>query len=83
MKIWVMMSLGKFWNTKILRIHNIALIKKGAYRFVKHPNYVIVVAEILLIPLAFELICTAVIFSVLNAVIITIRIKEENRVLAQ
>lgn len=82
-KVWVILSLGKFWNTKILRIHGMPLIKKGAYRFVKHPNYTIVVAEILLIPLAFELYYTAIIFTLLNAVMIYIRIKEENRVLTQ
>ena len=80
-KVWVILSLGKFWNTKILRIHGMPLIKKGAYRFVKHPNYTIVVAEILLIPLAFELYFTALIFTLLNAVMIYIRVKEENRVL--
>ena len=80
-KVWVISSLGKFWNTKIFRIQSLPSIKKGAYKYVKHPNYLIVIFEIALIPLAFHLYYTAIIFSVLNAVILTIRIKAENQVL--
>lgn len=80
-KFWVIASLGKFWNTKVFRIKSIPSIRKGAYRYFKHPNYLIVIFEIALIPLAFHLYYTAIIFSVLNAVILTIRIKEEDQVL--
>lgn len=80
-KAWIILSLGKFWNTKIYRINSIPSIKKGAYRYFKHPNYLVVIAEIALIPLAFHLYYTAIIFSTLNAVMLTIRIKEENLVL--
>jgi methyltransferase len=81
LKVWVISSLGKFWNTKIFRIQSIPSIKKGVYKYVKHPNYLIVILEIALIPLAFHLYFTAIIFSLLNAIILTIRIKEENQVL--
>ncbi|NQW29158.1 MAG: hypothetical protein HQ472_01425 [Ignavibacteria bacterium] len=77
-KAWIILSLGKYWNTKIFRIPNGPLIESGPYKFVAHPNYVVVVAEIVVIPLAFHLYYTAVIFSVLNAMILTVRIKEEN-----
>ncbi len=77
-KVWVIASLGKFWNTKIFRIQNYPLINKGLYKYIKHPNYVIVVAEIALIPLIFHLYYTAVIFTVLNAIMLTVRIREEN-----
>ena len=80
-KIWVVSSLGKFWNTKIYHIQNFPLMKKGVYKYFKHPNYVIVIAEILNIPLAFHLYYTAVIFTIFNAIILFIRIKEENKVL--
>lgn len=80
-KGWIFASLGKFWNTKIYRIPNFPLIKTGPYKYVKHPNYIVVVAEIALIPLAFHLYYTAIIFSLLNAIILSIRIKEENRAL--
>ena len=81
MRIWVLISLGKYWNTKILRIPDSELISKGPYRYFKHPNYIIVVCEIFVIPLIFDLYYTSVIFSVLNAVMLKVRIKEENKVL--
>ncbi|MES2478455.1 MAG: isoprenylcysteine carboxylmethyltransferase family protein [Bacteroidota bacterium] len=81
LKFWVINSLGKFWNTKILRIPSAILINKGPYRFVKHPNYIIVVSELIVIPLTFQLYYTAVIFTLLNALMLFVRIREENRVL--
>jgi methyltransferase len=82
LKAWVILSLGKFWNTKIYRIPDVPPIKKGLYKYFKHPNYVIVALEIMIIPLTFGLYYTAFIFSVLNAVMLHVRIKEENRALA-
>jgi methyltransferase len=80
-KVWVIMSLGKFWNTKIYRIPNTSLVKKGPYKYLKHPNYLIVIAEILIIPLVFHLYLTALVFSVLNLIMLSVRIKEENKAL--
>lgn len=80
-KTWIILSLGKFWNTKIYRIQDIPLIKKGPYKYFKHPNYFIVIGEIAVIPLAFHLYYTAIIFTVLNAIMLMVRIKEENKVL--
>ncbi len=78
LKIWTIASLGRFWNTKILRIPGMHFIKRGPYKFLRHPNYLIVIAEIAVIPLTFHLYYTAVIFSLLNAAMLMIRIKEEN-----
>jgi methyltransferase len=80
-KTWVILSLGKFWNTKIYRIPNVPLIKKGPYSYFKHPNYMIVVGEIAVFPLIFHLYYTAVIFSLLNSIMLFVRIKKENKVL--
>jgi len=80
-KVWIIASLGRFWNTKIYRISGIPLIKKGPYKYMKHPNYMTVVAEIAIIPLVFDLYFTAIIFSLLNLVILYVRIKEENKAL--
>lgn len=80
-KAWVVLSLGKFWNTKIYRIPEFPLVKKGPYKFIKHPNYIIVFIEIALIPSIFHLYYTAVIFTILNGVMLIVRIKEENKVL--
>lgn len=80
-KCWVILSLGKFWNTKIYHIANLPLVKKGPYQYLKHPNYIIVIAEIAIIPLAFHLYFTAIAFTLLNAVMLFVRIKEENKAL--
>jgi len=79
-KIWVILSLGKYWNTKIYRIHGAAPIRKGAYKFFRHPNYVIVVLEFMVVPLVFHLYYTGIIFSLLNALMLWVRIKEEEKV---
>jgi methyltransferase len=81
-KFWALSSLGKYWNTKIYRIPGVYPIKKGPYKFLKHPNYMEVVCEIAIIPLVFHLCYTAIIFTVLNAIMLTVRIKMENRVWA-
>lgn len=82
LKIWVIASLGRYWNTKIYRIRHADLISKGPYKFVKHPNYMIVVAEIAVIPLVFHLYYTAIVFTLLNAAMLYVRISVENRILA-
>ncbi len=82
-KIWVLSSLGKYWNTRILRVPGAAPVMKGPYKLFKHPNYVVVVCEIAIIPLVFHLYYTAIIFSALNAVMLWVRIKVENKVWAK
>jgi methyltransferase len=79
-KAWTISSLGKYWNTKILRVPNSAFIKKGPYKYLNHPNYVIVVLEILAIPMVFHLYITAITFTILNAWMLSVRIKEEERI---
>lgn len=81
-KFWALSSLGKYWNTKIYRVPGVYPVKKGPYKFLKHPNYMEVVCEIAVIPLVFHLYYTAIIFTILNAVMLTVRIREENRVWA-
>lgn len=80
LKTWVIASLGKYWNTKIFRVPGKAPVTNGAYKFIKHPNYIIVIGEIAVIPLIFNLYFTVIIFSILNAVMLNIRIRKENRV---
>lgn len=82
-KAWAVFSLGRFWNTKIYRISDYPLVKKGPYRFMKHPNYIAVIGEILLIPLIFHLYVTAIVFTLLNAAMLSVRITEENKALAK
>lgn len=82
-RIWVLASLGPRWTTRIIVLPQAPLVKAGPYRFVSHPNYVVVVAEIAVLPLVFGLWPVALIFSLLNAAILTIRIREENRALSR
>ncbi|CAN5170262.1 alkylpyrone methyltransferase [soil metagenome] len=79
-KFWALSSLGKYWNTKIYRVPGVYPVKKGPYKIFKHPNYMEVVCEIAIIALVFQLYYTAVIFTVLNAAMLTVRISVENEV---
>lgn len=82
-KFWALSSLGKYWNTKIFRIPGVNPVKKGPYKIFKHPNYMEVVLEIAIIPMVFNLYYTAIIFSVLNALMLSVRINVENKVWAK
>ncbi|WP_028402753.1 isoprenylcysteine carboxyl methyltransferase family protein [Ectobacillus panaciterrae] len=82
LRVWAISSLGPYWNTKIIVLPEAEIIKKGPYRFIRHPNYTVVILEILLIPLLFQAYFTAMLFSVLNIFVLHIRIQEEERVLA-
>jgi methyltransferase len=82
-KFWALSSLGKYWNTKIYRVPGKGPVQKGPYKIFKHPNYMEVVCEIAIIPLVFNLYYTAIIFSVLNAIMLTVRINVENKVWAK
>src|SRR5580704_9403094 len=81
-KFWALSSLGKYWNTKIYRIPGVYPVKRGPYKFLKHPNYMEVVCEIAIIPLVFHLYYTAILFTMLNAIMLTVRIGVENKVWA-
>ncbi|MFD0767076.1 isoprenylcysteine carboxyl methyltransferase family protein [Mucilaginibacter lutimaris] len=81
-KVIVISTLGHYWNTKIYKVPGTIPVATGIYKYVKHPNYIIVVLEIAIIPLAFGLYYTAMIFSLLNAAMLYVRIKKENEVLA-
>jgi len=80
-RVWVIASLGRHWNTRIYRIPGEALVKRGPYKFVRHPNYIVVAAELAVAPLVFHLYVTAAVFTVLNAMMLAVRIRAENSVL--
>jgi methyltransferase len=81
LRAWTILSLGRFWNTKILVLPNAKVVAKGPYRWMRHPNYVIVALEFLLIPLLFQAYWTAIIFSLLNIFVLSIRISVEEQAL--
>jgi len=80
LKLWTISSLGKYWNTKIYRIPGMSPVNKGPYKFFKHPNYIIVIGEIAVIPLIFNLYFTAILFTALNAIMLSVRISDENKI---
>ncbi len=82
LRYWAIGTLGKRWNTRILVIAGLEPIRSGPYRFVRHPNYLAVAIELACIPMLFGAWITAVVASVLNAVILLgVRIPAENAAL--
>jgi methyltransferase len=82
-RIWVLRTLGRRWTTRIIAVPGEKLVASGPYRFVNHPNYLVVIGEIAVLPLAFGLWQVALIFSLLNAAALTVRIRAENRALGR
>ena len=78
LRVWVLATLGGRWTTRIIVLPSAPLVAKGPYRFLSHPNYAVVIGEIAALPLAFGLGAEAAACSLLNAVVLTIRIRAEN-----
>lgn len=76
-RIWVIATLGGRWTTRIITLPGAPLVTRGPYRFVSHPNYVVVALEIAVLPLAFGLVTYAVVFTLLNAAMMWVRIRSE------
>ncbi|MBL0386022.1 isoprenylcysteine carboxyl methyltransferase [Tumebacillus sp. ITR2] len=83
LRVWILSSLGKFWNTRIFVLPGSEPVRRGPYRFMKHPNYTVVAVELLTLPLAFGAPITALVFSLLNAIVLRVRIQAEERALAE
>lgn len=77
-RVWTLTTLGERWTTKIIILPGASLVHHGPYRFVRHPNYVIVAGEIATLPLAFGLPVYALLFSLANAMLLTVRIQCED-----
>jgi len=80
-RVWVMAALGRRWTSRILVVPGETLVRSGPYRFLRHPNYAVVVGEVASLPLAFGLVWMAIGFSIANAVMLTIRIRAEDAAL--
>ncbi|HEX8046706.1 isoprenylcysteine carboxyl methyltransferase family protein [Rhizobium sp.] len=83
LRIWVLATLKGRWTTRIIVLPGAPLVTSGPYRFLSHPNYAVVIGEIAVLPLTFGLPLHAAVFSLLNAAILTIRIRAENAALDQ
>jgi methyltransferase len=81
LRVWVIATLGRYWTTRIIIVPGEPLVRRGAYRFLTHPNYLIVALEIAVLPLVFGQASNAAVFSVLNLLILGWRVRLENRVL--
>ncbi|WP_346328960.1 isoprenylcysteine carboxylmethyltransferase family protein [Iodidimonas sp. SYSU 1G8] len=83
LRVWVLVTLGPRWTTRIIILPGAPLVRKGPYRFLSHPNYCVVAGEMLVLPLVFGLLWYGVVFSLLNAAILAVRISAENKALAR
>ena len=81
LRLWTILSLGPYWTTRIIDVPGAPLVRKGPYRVFRHPNYVVVCAEIAILPLAFGAVEIAIVFSILNASLLSWRIRVEERAL--
>lgn len=81
-RVWVLATLGRRWTTRILVRPGERLVRRGPYRFLSHPNYVLVASEIAVLPLALGLVAYAILGSCIHAALLAIRIDAENRALA-
>jgi methyltransferase len=81
-RLWVLRTLGPRWTTRIIVLPGEPLVTGGPFRFVRHPNYLVVIGEIAVLPLVFGLWQVALVFSLLNALVLWIRIRAEERALS-
>jgi methyltransferase len=82
LRVWVIATLGARWTTRIIVLSGEPLVASGPYRYLSHPNYAVVAAEIATLPLALHLPLLALIFTGLNAVVLAIRLRAETRALS-
>jgi methyltransferase len=83
LRYWSIATLGTSWNTRVLVVPGGKVVRSGPYRYFPHPNYVVVAVEILTFPLIFGAWITAIVFSILNAALLFVRIRTENRALQE
>nr|WP_106784966.1 isoprenylcysteine carboxylmethyltransferase family protein [Lysinibacillus timonensis] len=82
-RVWCLTTLGEFWNTKIIILPGANVVRKGPYLYFRHPNYVVVCSEIILLPLMFNSFFTAIAFSLLNIILLSVRIPIEEKALME
>jgi len=82
LRVWIVLSLGPYWTTRVISVPGAPLVRRGPYRYLRHPNYVMVAAEIAVLPLAFGAWQIAIVSSILNLALLWHRVRIENAVLA-
>lgn len=81
-RLWVLASMSRYWTTRVITLPDAPLVRRGPYRWVRHPNYLIVAAEILVLPAIFGAWTIAILFSIANAILLAWRIRIEDAALA-
>jgi methyltransferase len=81
LRAWVLLTLGRRWTTRIIILPGAPLVRRGPYRFLSHPNYLVVAGEIAVLPLCLGWPSYALAFSLANALVLAIRIRAENAAL--
>lgn len=82
LRVWIIATLGPYWTTRVITLDGAPIVRSGPYRFVRHPNYWVVVGEIAVLPLAFHDWAIAFVWSILNALLLRHRIRIETAALA-
>jgi methyltransferase len=83
LRVWVVATLGPYWTTRIITLDEAPIVRRGPFRLVRHPNYCVVVAEIAVLPLAFGNWPVALIWTILNALLLRHRIRVEMGALSE
>lgn len=83
LRYWAIATLGRRWNVRVIVVPGLPAVSSGPYRFVRHPNYLAVVIEGFALPLVHTAWLTALVFSVLNAWLLTVRIRCEEGALEE
>jgi methyltransferase len=83
LRVWILLSLGERWTTRVIVMPDAPLVRAGPYRFIRHPNYWLVCGEIAVLPLIFGAWPLALAFSLLNGALLFHRIRVENAALEQ
>jgi methyltransferase len=81
-RLWILITLGRRWSIRVIVVPGEKLVARGPYRLLRHPNYAVVIGEIAVVPFAVGMPVYALVFSILNAAVLAIRIRTENAALA-
>ena len=83
LRFWTLRTMGRSWNVRVVFGDTYPIVDNGPYRFIRHPNYLVVVLELLCLPLIFKLYFSAAFLSLINALVLRVRIRAEESVLAR
>jgi len=83
LRYWAIDALGRYWNVRVIVVPGAQAVRRGPYRFLRHPNYVAVIAEGIALPLVHGNLVTAVVFTLANAALLAVRIRAEEAALAR